>query len=118
MILDVSPALNDRMLDAVSDYIGDGTLELLSSDSQLLVTLQLSDPGASVDGELVFQAAPGVAVATGEATSARVIAADGREALVCDVGTADSEAVIKLSPDTAIKRGGNVQLDQFRLVMP
>jgi hypothetical protein len=118
MILDVSEALNDAMLDAVSDMIGDGTLELLSSDSELLVTLGLSDPGAAVDGELVFQVAPGVAVASGEATSARVTAADGRAAFVCDVGTADSDAVIKLKPDTQIKKDGNVQLDQFRLVMP
>jgi hypothetical protein len=118
MILDVSAALNDAMLDAVSDYIGDGTLELLSSDSTLLVTLGLSDPGASIDGELVFQVAPGVAVATGEAKSARVLAADGRAAFVCDCGDENSDAVIKLKPDAQIKRGGNVALDQFRLVMP
>lgn len=119
MILDVSPALNDAMLNAVSSYIGDGTLELLSSDSTLLVTLGLSDPGAAVDGELVFQVAPGVAVASGTASSARVLAADGRQAFVCDVGgDENSDAVIKLKPDAQIKRGGNVALDQFRLVMP
>jgi hypothetical protein len=118
MILDVSAALNDAMLDAVSNMIGDGTLELLSSDSQLLVTLKLSDPGAAIDRELVFQVAPGVAVSTGEAKSARVLAADGIEAFVCDVGDENSDAVIKLSPDTQIKRGAGVQLDSFRLVMP
>src|SRR5262245_4435418 len=118
MVLDVSAALNDAMLNAVSDMIGDGTLELLSADDQLLVTLKLFDPGAAIDGELVFQVAPGVAVSTGEATSARVIAADGRQAFVCDCGTTDSDAVIKLQPNTHLKRGVNVRLDAFRLVMP
>lgn len=118
MILDVSEALNDAMLDAVSDMIGDGTLELLSADSTLLVTLGLSDAGGAVDGELVFQVASGVAVATGEAQSARVLAVDGREAFVCDCGDANSNCVIKLTPDAQIKKGVNVQLDQFRLVMP
>lgn len=119
MILDVSAGLNDAMLTAVSEYIGDGTLELLSSDNILLVTLGLSDPGAAVDGELIFQVASGVAVASGEAKSARVLAADGSEAFVCDVGPAEtSDAVIKLKPDTQIKAGANVALDQFRLVMP
>lgn len=118
MILDVSPALNDAMLDAVSDMIGDGSLELLSSDSELLVTLQLSDPGAAIDGELEFKLAPGVAVASGEATSARVLAADGSVAFVCDCGDEGSDAVIKLRPDTQIKKGVGVQLDSFRLVMP
>jgi hypothetical protein len=118
MILDVSAALNDAMLGAVSNMIGDGTLELLSSESTLLVTLGLSDPGGAVDGELVFKVAPGVAVASGEAKSARVLAADGTQAFVCDVGDENSDAVVKLSPDTQIKRGVNVQLDSFRLVMP
>src|SRR4051812_3670186 len=103
MILDVSAGLNDAMLGAVSDYIGDGTLELLSADGALLVTLGLSDPGAAIDGELVFQVAPGVAVASGEAKSARVIAADGSEAFVCDVGDENSDATIKLRPDTQLK---------------
>jgi hypothetical protein len=118
MILDVSGALSDAMLDAVSDMIGDGSLELLSADSELLVTLQLSDPGAAIDGELEFKLAPGVAVASGEATSARVLAADGSAAFVCDVGDPNSNCVIKLKPDTQIKKGGVVALDSFRLVMP
>lgn len=118
MILNVAPALNDAMLTTVSDYIGDGTVELLSSDNQLLVTMGLSDPGAAVDGELVFNVAPGVAVSTGDAKFARVLAVDGREAFVCDVGDQNSDAVIKLAPDAQIKAGTNVQLESFRLVMP
>jgi hypothetical protein len=118
MILDVSAGLNDAMLEAVSGYIGDGTLELLSAESELLVTLRLSDSGGADDGELVFDVAPAVAVATGEATSARCVAADGAQAFVCDCGDANSNAVIKLKPDNQIKAGGVVQLDRFRLVMP
>jgi len=118
MILNVSATLSDAMLEAVSAYIGPGTLELLASDSTVLVTLGLSDPGAAVDGELVFQVDPAVAVASGQATSARVIAADGRQAFVCDVGDGSSDAVIKLTPDAQIKGGQAVQLDRFRLIMP
>src|SRR5262245_11278587 len=118
MILNVSATLSDAMLEAVSAYIGPGTLELLASDSTVLVTLGLSDPGAAVDGELVFQVDPAVAVASGQATSARVIAADGRQAFVCDVGDGSSDAVIKLTPDAQIKGGQAGQLDRFRLIMP
>ena len=54
---------------------------------------------------------------TATAMSARIVAADGSEIFSCDVGDADSDAVVKLNT-TKIYRGGPVRLQSFRLVMP
>jgi hypothetical protein len=75
------------------------------------------DPGAAIDGELVFKVADGTAVSSGEAKFARAVAADGTEVFSCDVGDKDSNCVIRLSPPD-ITRGDPVKLSQFRLIMP
>ena len=117
MILNVSETASDAMLDTVAGLLDGGSLELLSPNSEVLVTLQISDAGDAVDGELVFSLAEGVAVLTGEARFARAVAADGTEVFSCDCGDANSDAVLKLTP-TEIHAGGRVRLDSFRLVMP
>jgi hypothetical protein len=97
-----------------------GAIELLTGDGGVLATLQLSDPAAqtATGGELEFnEIAEGNAALTGQATSARVVASDGSEVFSCDVGTVDSDAVIRLGT-TSIGVGAPVRLNSFRLSMP
>ena len=61
--------------------------------------------------------AAGDAVLAGQAKTARVVSADGSEVFLCDVGTADSDAVIQLGT-VQISRGAPVRLNSFRLSMP
>ena len=87
----------------------------------MLAVLRLSTPVAepAIDGELEFNeiVEEDAALAQGNATAARILAADGSEILSCDVGDEDSDAVVKLNT-TRIYRGGPVRLQSFRLVMP
>jgi hypothetical protein len=59
MILNVSTSAADVMLDAVAGLMDAGSIELLTSDSELLVTLRLSVPAAepAIDGELQLKEA-------------------------------------------------------------
>lgn len=117
----ISDAVGNVMLDAAGTMMDGGHIELLTGDGELIATLQLSTPAtqAAADGELLFnEIAEGDAVIAGEATTARVVAADGvTEVFLCDVGTVDSDAVIKLGT-TQISAGGPVRLDSFKLAMP
>jgi hypothetical protein len=117
MILNVSPAASDVMLDSVGNMLDGENLELLSPDGGLLVTLRLSDAGPAIDGEFVFKVADGTAVQSGEAHFACGVAADGTEVFSCDCGDENSDAVIKLKP-TRIDLGSSVSLSSFRLIMP
>jgi hypothetical protein len=120
MILNVSTSAADVMLDAVAGLMDAGSIELLTSDSELLVTLRLSVPAAepAIDGELQLnKIAEGDAVLTGVARFARVVAADGREIFTCDVGAENSVAVIKFKTPQ-IDRGDPVRLNSFKLVLP
>ena len=75
-------------------------------------------PMAAVGGELEFnKIGEGDAALTGQATFARVVAMDGTEVFSCDVGTVDSDAVIKLGT-VQISAGAPVRLSSFRLSMP
>jgi hypothetical protein len=97
-----------------------GAIELLTGDGGVIATLKLSDPAAqtATGGELEFnEIAEGNAALTGQAASARVVAADGSEVFSCDVGDEDSDAVIRLGT-TQISAGTPVRLDSFRLSMP
>jgi hypothetical protein len=97
-----------------------GAIELLTGDGGVIATLQLSDPAAqtATGGELEFnEIAEGNAALTGQAASARVVASDGSEVFSCDVGTVDSDAVVKLGT-TQISTGAPVRLSSFRLAMP
>lgn len=117
MILNVSPATSNAMLDAVAVRLEGANLELLTDDSKLLVVLGL-DPGAAIDGVLELKVADGIAVQSGRAAFARAVGVGAvGEVFSCDVGLADSGAVIRLTP-TEITRGDPVSLSSFRLIMP
>lgn len=109
------------MLDALSQLMDGGSIELLSGDGKALAVLKLSNPAAqiAIGGELEFNqiAEEDAALAQGNATSARVVALDGSEVFACDVGDENSDAVIKLNT-TKIFRGGPVRIKSFRLAMP
>lgn len=108
------------MLDALSQLMDGGSIELRSVD-RVLAVLRLSNPVAepAIDGELEFNEIieEDAALANGTATAARIVAADGSEILSCDVGDEDSDAVVTLNT-TRIYRGGPVRLRSFKLVMP
>ena len=119
MIVELSETASNVMLEALSELLDGGSIELLS-DQRVLAVLKLSSPAAmpAIDGELEFEniAEEDAALAQGNATGARIVASDGSEILSCDVGDENSDAVIKLNT-TKIYRGGPVRLKSFRLVM-
>jgi hypothetical protein len=116
----LSEAASGAMLDALARMMNGGSIELLS-DTGTLAVLPLSNPAAqeAIGGVLVFNriAEEDAAVAQGNATAARITAADGSLVFSCDVGDETSTAVIKLNT-TRIFRNSPVRLQSFRLVMP
>ena len=121
MIVDVSEAAGNAMLDVLAEMMDGGSIELLSGDGKMLARLTLSNPAAmpAIGGELLFNEIKeeDAALAQGNAMSAHILASDGSEVFSCDVGDENSDAVIKLNT-TKIYRGGPVRLKSFRLVMP
>lgn len=120
MIVNLSEAASNTMLNAIAGMMDGGSIELLSGDGKALAVLKLSNPAAkdAAGGEFEFnKIAEGDAVLAGQAKFARVVASDGSEVFSCDVGTVDSDAVIKLAT-TQITRGAPVRLNSFRLSMP
>ena len=120
MIVNLSEAASNTMLNAIAGMMDGGSIELLSGDGKALAVLKLSNPAAkdAAGGEFEFnKIAEGDAVLAGQAKFARVVASDGSEVFSCDVGTVDSDAVIKLGT-TQISVGAPVRLDSFRLAMP
>jgi hypothetical protein len=121
MIVELSLAASNAMLESLAGMLNGGSLKLLSEDGRVLAELKLSDPAVKdvSDGELVFAsiAEEDAAPAQGLALSAKVHAADGEVIFTCDVGDENSDAVIKLN-STRIFRGGPVRLKSFRLSMP
>jgi hypothetical protein len=120
VIVNISEDAANAALDAIGRMMNGGGIELLTGNGGVIVVLQLSDPAAmpAVGGELEFnKIGEGDALLTGQATFARVVASDGGEVFSCDVGTADSDAVIKLGT-TQISVGAPVRLNSFRLAMP
>jgi hypothetical protein len=107
-------------LDTLGNMMNGGSIELLTGDGGVLATLRLSDPAAqtATGGELEFnEIAEGNAALTGQATSARIVAADGSEVFSCDCGDENSDAVVKLTP-VEIVAGAPVRISSFRLAMP
>lgn len=120
MIVNLSEATSNIMLDAVARTMDGGSIEILSSDGNMLVSLKLSNPvaEAAAGGDLVFNMIREAdAVAYGVATSARIVARDGAEVFSCDCGGLQSDAVVKLNP-VQITRDAPVRIDSFRLAMP
>jgi hypothetical protein len=121
MIVNLSEAASNVMLDAIAGLLDGGSIELLSDTQGVLAVLKLSDPAAmtAVGGSLEFnKIGEGDAALTGRAEFARVLAADGSEVFSCDVGGENSDAVIKLTGGALINRGAPVRLSSFRLSMP
>jgi hypothetical protein len=122
VILELSEAAGNAMLDVLATFMNGGSIELIELPSErVLAVLRLSSPATmpAVDSELEFNniAEEDAALAQGNVTAARIIGADGSEVFSCDVGDMNSDAVIKLNT-TKIYRGGPVRLESFRLVMP
>jgi hypothetical protein len=120
VIVNLSEAAGDTMLDSLGTMMDGGAIELLTSDGNLLATLRLSTPAAkkAEGSELEFnKIAEGDAVAAGRATTARIIAADGAELVAVDVGDETSDAVVRLGT-VQISRGAPVRLNSFKLAMP
>ena len=121
MIVNLSEAAKDAMLDTLAEMMNGGTVELLADNGKTLAVLPLSNPAAQEAsyGELAFNriGEEDAAPAQGNASSARIVAADGTEILNCDCGDETSTAVIKLNT-TRIFRNSPVRLSSFRLVMP
>ena len=120
MILNVSERGGNTMLNALSELMDGGSIELLSGNGVVLATMKLSDPAArdASGGELELnKITEGIATAAGHAETARILSPNGAEVLLCDVGGPDSDAVIKLTT-TSINKGGPVRLTSFRLAMP
>jgi hypothetical protein len=119
--IELSETAGNAMLEALSELMDGGSIELMADNQHVLAILKLSNPAAmaAVDGELEFNdiAEEDAALAQGNVTSARIIASNGSELLSCDVGDLNSDAVIKLNT-TKIYRGGPVRLKSFRLAMP
>jgi len=120
MMINLSETASNAMLDALSQLMDGGSIEL-RSDDRLLAVLRLANPVAepAIDGALEFNeiVEEDAALAQGNATTARILAADGSVILSCDAGDEESDAVVKLNT-TRIYRGGPVRLQSFRLVMP
>ena len=120
MIIELSEQAGNAMLDALSALMDGGSIELLTGDGKILAVLPLSYPAAmvAVDGEIEFNdIAQDLARAKGNATAARIVAADGSEIFSCDAGDENSDAVVKLT-STQINRGAPVLINSFRLAMP
>jgi hypothetical protein len=118
-MINLSETAANAMLDELSRLMDGGSIELIS-DQRVLAVLRLSDPAAmsALGGEIEFNdIAQDIARMKGNATSARVVAADGTEIFSCDVGDENSDAVIRLT-SLQINRGAPVLINSFRLGMP
>ena len=82
MIVNLSEAASNTMLNAIAGMMDGGSIELLSGDGKALAVLKLSNPAAkdAAGGEFEFnKIAEGDAVLAGQAKFARVVASDGSE---------------------------------------
>jgi hypothetical protein len=120
VIVNLSEAASNAMLDQLGKMMDGGTIELSADNGVTLAVHRLSHPAADTAdaGNLVFNkiAEEDAALAQGNAASARILAADGSEVFSCDVGDEKSDAVIKLNT-TRIYRNGPVRITSFRLGM-
>jgi hypothetical protein len=121
VIINISEEAGNTALDAIGRLMDGGSIELMSNTGNVLAVLKLSNPAAmpAVGSELELNEIKeeDAALATGTATSARIVGRDGIEVLSCDVGDASSDCTIKLTP-VLITRGAPVRLNSFKLAMP
>lgn len=120
MIVNISEAGSNAALDALGAMMNGGSIEMLSAEGNFLAKLKLSNPSTkpASGGEIEFNTiSEGVAVTSGQLATARILSRNDQEIMLCDVGDANSDAVVKLST-TSINRGSPVRIDEFRLAMP
>lgn len=120
MIINLAEPASNAALDAIGRLLDGGSIELLSQNGGVLVTMRLATPAtqAAADGELLFTTiSEGTAAATGEARYGRLLTRNGAEVLSCDAGPEQSDAVIRLTP-VLLTRNAPVRLQSFRLAMP
>jgi hypothetical protein len=119
VIINLSEAASNAMLDTLGGMMDGGSIELSSDNGVTLAVLRLSNPAATAeDGNLVFNkiAEEDAALAQGNAATARILAANGIEVFSCDVGDENSNATIRLNTNK-IYRNGPVRITSFRLGM-
>lgn len=118
IVVELSQAASNALLDTLGGLMDGGSIELLSDEQRRLAVLRLSDPATmpASGGEIEFNriTEEDAALAQGNAANARILSADGSEIFSCSVGDDNSDAVIKLNT-TRIFRGGPVRLSSFRL---
>jgi stage V sporulation protein SpoVS len=121
VIVNLSEAASNAMLDVLTGLMDGGSIELHSVAGNVLAVLRLSNPAAAdaVGGaiELNQIAEEDAALARGQAATARILALDGNEILNCDVTDESGDGVIRLNT-TSIYRGGPVRIRSFTLAMP
>ena len=94
---------------------------MLSDTDELMATLRLSNPVAApaIDGKIEFNAIrPGIAVSSGEAETARIIAADGSECLYLRHRQHLNERRCDQTQHDGDRAGKPVRIDEFSLRMP
>jgi hypothetical protein len=121
VIVNLTEAASNAMLDTLTVMMDGGSIELLSVAGNVLAVLRLSNPAAeAAEGgaiELNQIGEEDAALARGQAATARILALDGNEILSCDVGDQNSDAVIRLN-NTSIDRGVPIRIRSFTLAMP
>jgi len=121
MIVNLSEAASNAMLDVLAGLMDGGSIELQSVAGNTLAVLRLASPAAqpAEAGALVLNpiGEEDAALARGEADKARILASDGGEVLLCDIGDENSDAVIRLNT-TQIYRNSPVRIRSFTLAMP
>jgi hypothetical protein len=121
VIVELSEAASNAMLDVLGAMMDGGSIELLAVSGNVLAVLKLANPAAQAAAGGAIDLNPiseeDGALARGQATTARILSSDGDEIIQCDIGDENSDAVIKLNT-TSIYRGGPVRIRKFTLAMP
>jgi len=121
VIVELSEAASNAMLDVLAGMMDGGSIEMLAVSGNVLAVLKLASPAAqdAAAGALVLNpiGEEDAALARGQAAKARILASDGSEILQCDIGDENSDAVIRLNT-TQIYRNSPVRIRSFTLAMP
>ena len=130
MIINLSDAAGNVMLDALSGMLDGGSVDILSDDGVRLAAIKIPDPATSAakQGEIEFRKTvrtpEGVlifgessAIMGGKAMRGRLLTASGGEVFTCDVSDEQGDAVIRLNT-IEISPNGPVRIKFFRLAMP
>jgi hypothetical protein len=120
VIFNISETLGDAMLDTLARRLDGGSVELLTSGGEVVVTLMLPNPVAqeAAGGELKFNPIPeATAEMAGQVQFARALAPSGDEVFACDISDESGDGVIRLST-TELGVGSPVRINSFKLRTP